>query len=344
MQTLKRFSWKKFFIGILTFLLISISSLFAVAYFYLNSINTETINKDNLNISDNKNLDKVINIALLGTDNRNPNAKSRTDSIMIATINTKTKKIKLSSIMRDSLVDIPGKGMDKINHAHAYGGPELTIRTLNSNFDLNISDYASVDFFSLAEIIDLLGGFEVVVSNNEAWAMNKAINELNRLEKLPTGTDYVYGSSEVQTLNGRQAVSYARIRKVGNGDYERTERQRRLLQYCIDKVQKLSLPEALTFIKEALPLINTSLYPSDIINLANKALSLGTFEVEQLRIPADGLFSSGRYNSMFVLNLDLEANKNLLHKFIQDELDSNEDSIDSTSNTEQQNDTINSTR
>lgn len=341
---MKRFSWKKFFIGILTFLLISISSLFAVAYFYLNSINTETINKDNLNISDNKNLDKVINIALLGTDNRNPNAKSRTDSIMIATINTKTKKIKLSSIMRDSLVDIPGKGMDKINHAHAYGGPELTIRTLNSNFDLNISDYASVDFFSLAEIIDLLGGFEVVVSNNEAWAMNKAINELNRLEKLPTGTDYVYGSSEVQTLNGRQAVSYARIRKVGNGDYERTERQRRLLQYCIDKVQKLSLPEALTFIKEALPLINTSLYPSDIINLANKALSLGTFEVEQLRIPADGLFSSGRYNSMFVLNLDLEANKNLLHKFIQDELDSNEDSIDSTSNTEQQNDTINSTR
>lgn len=341
---MKRFSWKKFFIGILTFLLISISSLFAVAYFYLNSINTETINKDNLNISDNKNLDKVINIALLGTDNRNPNAKSRTDSIMIATINTKTKKIKLSSIMRDSLVDIPGKGMDKINHAHAYGGPELTIRTLNSNFDLNISDYVSVDFFSLAEIIDLLGGFEVVVSNNEAWAMNKAINELNRLEKLPTGTDYVYGSSEVQTLNGRQAVSYARIRKVGNGDYERTERQRRLLQYCIDKVQKLSLPEALTFIKEALPLINTSLYPSDIINLANKALSLGTFEVEQLRIPADGLFSSGRYNSMFVLNLDLEANKNLLHKFIQDELDSNEDSIDSTSNTEQQNDTINSTR
>lgn len=339
---MKRFSWKKFFIGILTFLLISISSLFAVAYFYLNSINTETINKDNLNISDNKNLDKVINIALLGTDNRNPNAKSRTDSIMIATINTKTKKIKLSSIMRDSLVDIPGKGMDKINHAHAYGGPELTIRTLNSNFDLNISDYVSVDFFSLAEIIDLLGGFEVVVSNNEAWAMNKAINELNRLEKLPTGTDYVYGSSEVQTLNGRQAVSYARIRKVGNGDYERTERQRRLLQYCIDKVQKLSLPEALTFIKEALPLINTSLYPSDIINLANKALSLGTFEVEQFRIPADGLFSSGRYNSMFVLNLDLEANKNLLHKFIQDELDSNEDSIDSTSNTEQQNDTINS--
>lgn len=318
MSFLRKFSFKSFFLGLLLFLLIVPLSLLGVICYYLGSIETTELNKENLNISQNKQLDDIINIALFGTDNRNPNSKSRSDSIMIASINTKSKKIKLTSIMRDSLVNIPGRGLDKITHAYAYGGPELAVSTLNSNFDLNISDYASVDFFSLAEIVDLLGGFEVSLKSNEAWAMNKAINEINRIEGYSYGTDYVQSSSEPQLLNGRQAVSYARIRKVGNGDYERTDRQRRLLSYCIEKVQELNLSEALNFLQNSMSLVNTSLLPSEIINLATQILSIGNLEIEQLRIPAEGTYISKKYNSMSVLDPDLELNTTILHNFIKD--------------------------
>lgn len=303
---------------IFTLLSLVVLSLFAIIHFNLSSIERVSLNNDKLNLSKNEELKDIINVALFGTDNRNPNSKSRSDSVMVLSINPQSKKIKLTSIMRDTLVNIPGKGLDKLTHAHAYGGPELAISTLNSNFDLNISQYASVDFFSLAKIVDILGGFEVTVSNTEAKAMNKAINELNRIEGLSYGTDYTTGSTEPQLLNGRQAVSYARIRKVGNGDYERTQRQRRLLEYCINKMQDLDLTSVLALTKEIAPLVSTSLSTSDIINLGTKIFSLGKLEIEQLRIPQDGTFAATRYNSMFVLEPNLDQNKVILHNFIKD--------------------------
>lgn len=307
---------KRIIMTILVVLVLIPISLAAGLFFFLNKMETDTLDESSLNISSNSKLEEVTNIALFGTDNRNPNSKSRSDAIMILTINPTTKKIKISSVMRDSLVQIENHGETKINHAYAYGGPELALKTLNTNFDLNIKEYVTVDFYSLSTIIDLLGGFEVTLKPGEAAAMNKAINEINRVEKLPYGTDYVQDSSTSQILNGRQTVSYARIRKTGDGDYERTERQRRVLSFCIEKLQNLSIPQAISIANEVFPLVKTSLTSGEVISLGSKVLTSGPYTIEQLRIPVDGTFTTGNFNSMWAIKMDLEQNSLKLHDFM----------------------------
>ncbi|MDZ7548740.1 LCP family protein, partial [Clostridium perfringens] len=132
----------------------------------------------------------------------------RSDSIMILTLDSVHNKLKLTSIMRDSYVNIPGRGLDKINHAYAFGGPELAVRTLNENFDLNIKEFMAVDFTSLPTIIDKLGGVTINIIPEE-------------ISHIPGIT-----SAGNQVLNGKQALAYSRIRYASGGDYKRTERQR----------------------------------------------------------------------------------------------------------------------
>lgn len=309
-------TFKKILMTILVVLVLIPLSLIAGLFFFLNKMETDVLDENKLGISSNEKLEEVTNIALFGTDNRNPNSNSRSDAIMILTVNPKTKKIKISSIMRDSLVEVDGHGETKINHAYAYGGPELALKTLNTNFDLNIKDYATVDFYSLSKIIDLLGGFEVTLNSGEVRAMNKAINEINRIEKLPYGTDYVHDSSSSQVLNGRQTVSYVRIRKTGNGDYERTERQRRVLNFCIEKIQNLSIPQAISIANEILPLVKTSLTSSEVISLGTKILTSGPYETEQLRIPVDDTFTAGMFGPMWAIKMNMEENSLKLHDFM----------------------------
>lgn len=308
---------KKILMTLLIALVLIPTTLILGLFFFLNKIDTDPIDENNLGISTNKKLEDIKSIALFGTDNRNPNKTSRSDAIMILTINSKTKKIKISSIMRDSLVEIPNHGETKINHAYAYGGPELALQTLNNNFNLNITDYATVDFYSLTKIIDLLGGFEVTLKPGEAAAMNKAINEINRVEKLAYGTDYVdNNTSTPQVLNGRQTVSYVRIRKTGDGDYERTERQRRVLNFCIDKLQQLSVKQAISIANEILPLVKTSLTSTEILSLGSQVLLTGPYQVEQLRLPADDTFQAGMFGKMWAIKMDLDKNSELLHEFL----------------------------
>lgn len=310
--------------GLLLFLIPAISIIGAMIYFDRHiDLATNKVDLIDLNISNNENLNGVTNIALFGTDNRNPDGNSRSDAIIIASLNHKTKKVKLTSIMRDSLLEIQGKGKEKANHAYSYGGPTLALHTLNSNFDLNIQDYITVDFYSLATIIDILGGIEVTLKPGEATAMNKAIDEINKIEGYSYGTDYVSDSSYPQMLNGRQAVSYARIRKVGDGDYERTERQRRVLNLCFDKLQTISMSDATSLISQVLPLVRTNLTSSKIISLGTKILTSGPYSVEQMRIPVDGTFKTGNYNGRWAIDMDIDANTKALHNFITDSSEQN---------------------
>src|SRR5699024_2790536 len=119
--------------------------------------------------------DKVVNIALFGVDSRDTGGMSgRSDTVMIASLDKKHDKIKLTSLMRDTYLDIPNKGMDKLTHAYAHGGPELAIKTINQNFDMNIRDYATVDFFGLEAIIDALGGVDIDIEDYEINNLNKS--------------------------------------------------------------------------------------------------------------------------------------------------------------------------
>ena len=259
--------------------------------------------------------DSIVNIALFGLDRRNPDQASRSDSIMVLTIDNKHKKIKLASLMRDMYVNIPEKGENRINAAYAFGGPGLAVKTINSNFDLDIKNYASIDFFGLEKLIDKVGGVNINVSDAEAKVLNQYLKELNKLN----GDTVPDVSGGEQVLNGRQAVAYSRIRYVGNADYERTERQRRVLGEVFKKASKVNPVSLPGIISTALPYVETSLSNGDILDLSMKAMKFGQDELLEYRLPVDGTFKGQKIRGMSVLVPDIEENTKLLHKFIYEE-------------------------
>ncbi len=237
----------------------------------------------------------IKNIALFGLDSRNTNFQGRSDSIMILSVNCDTGKIKLVSVVRDSLVEVEGHGYQKINAAYAFGGPKLAIKTLNKTFKLNITDYATVDFVGMAEIIDVVGGIEVELTKAEVYQVNAGVDEVASV----FGSEAIHVTSPgVQTLNGTQAVSFARIRKVPtvNGthdDYGRTERQRLVMNKLMEKAMNLPLLKYPELIKTMLPYIRTSMTYDDIFELS-KILKADNITMEQGRIPVDkAIISSG---------------------------------------------------
>src|SRR5690625_3504810 len=240
---------------------------------------------------------KVVNIALFGVDRRSSSGVGRSDSIMIATIDREHKKIKLTSLLRDLYVDIPGRGMDKLGHAYAYGGPELAIRTINHNFNMNIREFATVDFDSFEKIVDILGGIEIDIK--------------------PEEVRYVPGSKAgTQVLNGKQALAYSRIRKVGT-DYQRTERQRTVMEHIINKGLRAGITKYPSLLNAVLPHVDTSISKTEAFTLGTSTLTSGIKNVDQYRIPVKGYVKSQMINGRsYEVPDTLEDNIKFLHKFI----------------------------
>lgn len=259
--------------------------------------------------------EKSMNVALFGLDRRSKEEKSRADSIMVANINFETKTINLVSILRDTLVDIKGHGKDKLNHSYAYGGPELSMETINSNFDLDINKYVSVDFFSLAKVIDIIGGVDIDLKDYEANQINQNLNEINNIEKLPAETDYIQGSG-LKTLNGRQAVAYCRIRKVGNGDYERTQRQRNVLKAILAKYEKLDSGKRFEVSMEMISQVTTNIPINDIKELQSKILNDKDFTINQHMIPFEGSFETEIIDKKWVIDANMQENIKQIHKYL----------------------------
>ncbi|GFR35420.1 LCP family protein [Thermobrachium celere] len=251
-----------------------------------------------------------INILLIGIDARAEGEPARTDSIILATIDTNNKTIKLTSFMRDMYVPIPGYKPHKINTAFFLGGPELLLKTLNQDFQVNVQYYISIDFNAFQDVIDALGGIEVEVKDYEVNEINKYIKEVNgKNSTLLTAPGY-------QKLNGQQALSYCRIRKVGNGDYERTERQRRVLGLLIDKVRGVSFFKLPELAKAVLPYIKTNIPTTKLMNIAYTAYKFGNTPVETARVPFDNTFEETYVNGMSVLLPDFQKNVVMLEKFL----------------------------
>lgn len=258
---------------------------------------------------------KVINIALFGLDRRDKEEKARADSIMIANIDLENKTVNLVSILRDTLVDIDGHGKEKLNHSYAYGGAKLALDTLNSNFDLNLKNYVSVDFFSLAKLIDLVGGVDIDLKDYEANQINKNLDEINNIEKLPHGTDYI-DEMGTKNLNGRQAVAYCRIRKEGNGDYERTQRQRTVLKSIINKYENLDSDKKFEVNMEMMSQVSTNIPVNDIKYIQEKIQNEKNYKINQYMIPVEGSFETKTINRMWVIDANMEENIKQLHKYI----------------------------
>lgn len=206
-------------------------------------------------------------IALFGGDSREGQLEAGThaDTIMVVSIDNKTKEIKIVSIYRD-LVTMQADGeIRKANSAYFIGGPQDAINMLNRNFDLDIQDYVTVDFKALADAIDLLGGIEIEVSEAEAEEMNKYIGETASV----TEKDAVRVSAGTQKLDGVQAVTYARIRKNVGGDYARAERQRLVIQKVVDKVKETDISTVNSIIDKVFPQVSTSFTLKKVLELAS---------------------------------------------------------------------------
>lgn len=257
---------------------------------------------------------KIINIALFGLDRRSQKEVGRSDSMMILTLDFLHNKIKLTSLMRDLDVPIEKHGTSKLNHAYAFGGPELAIKTINQNFGTDVRDYVSVDFFTLEKIIDVIGGVQIDVKAKELNMLNEQMNETAGIQnKKP-----IYlKEAGMQTLNGMQAVSYARIRYVGNGDFERTERQRRVIMAMVDQVKEKGASVIPSLLLEVSPYIETSLDRQDILSLAYKYFKEGHMEMEQERYPLDGSWKAG-FNASggWIMKVDMEKMKTSIQNYI----------------------------
>lgn len=254
-----------------------------------------------------------INIALFAVDRRNTEAKGNSDVVMIITLDPVTKKIKMSSVLRDTYVNIEGKGMDKINAAFAEGGPQLAIKTINQNFEMDIKEYINVDFFGTAKMIDALGGVNINVKPEEIPYLNNYLTEISIIEQIPSIPVTKPG---LQKLNGKQTVAYTRIRAVGRGDYERTERQRNVLVALFNKLQG-SGPEIYpVFMTQILPNLETSMSGMTLFQIGGDIMNSKSKTIEQARFPLDSSSKGIRVNNIWYLSTDLKATTNSLHNFI----------------------------
>ena len=277
----------------------------------------DIVDPDSINLNSGGSLrtdQDVINILLVGEEAINDgSARGRTDSMMIATINIKQKALKLTSIMRDLYVAIPGYSDNKLNAAYHNGGMPLLKQTIEENFDIELDGSVLVDFSGFEDIIDRLGGVDITLSANEAAYLNRTNYISNPIYRnVRAGT---------QTLNGNQALGYSRIRYVKteseSDDFGRTSRQRTVLNAIFEKYKSKSLPELVTILYDILPLVTTDISKSTIMDYLATVVTLGATELETLRIPVDNAYSGSSVRGMSVLLPDtLQDNIDALHTFI----------------------------
>ncbi len=307
----KKSRWKKVLIGVLSALLVVAGGIFCAAWYFLGDLNIDTNfpkSDDELGVvSKEEQEDSITNIALYGIDSRTHDDQGHADATMILSVDKKHNKLKLISILRDTQVEIEGYGKAKITTSYWWGGAPLAIKTLNQNFDMNVRDYVRVNFDQLADLIDALGGVEIDVTQEELEEINFHMHGIDIYDKDLYQTGMV-------TLNGDQAVSYARIRNVGT-DMARADRQQEVLSAMLNKVKNMGVADYPSLIKQLSPLVTTSLDYGEMISLAS--ILVNNPELETYTIPGEEENAwGGEDNGAWVWKYDLEAAGEHIHRII----------------------------
>ena len=258
--------------------------------------------------------DDVFNILLIGSDTREEGGVGRSDAMILVSINQKTKKIYLTSFLRDSYVHVPGYGNTRMNHSFAYGGPDLLEETIEENFKVHVDRYVAVDFYSFMDVVDVLGGVYLEVTEEEQEVTNEYIWSMNKLTGEDWWTDYIWNPG-YQHLNGKQALCYARNRYVGN-DYERTQRQRNIINILMNEAFHSSPSTLVELAQVILPQITTDLTKSEILNYAANAAAYMDYEIVQQQIPATGTYSGATISGMSVISMNMDENIEYLQSTI----------------------------
>jgi len=314
--------WTKVLLSLGCFLLVAVLGFVTIFQYFFGGLKIKEVDENNLNVNseldelmkDNPTMKKITNIALFGIDAREGEENSRADAIIIMSINPMTGKIKLISVMRDSYVDIGDGYWDKINHSYYYGGPEGAIATLNSNFNLNITDYVTVDFSSMAQAIDALGGVDIDVDEEELPQVNINGYEVCTGYQELTQMGYVH-------LTGDQAVGYARIRNI-DGDKARTGRQREVVMAAVEQIKTKKILELPGIVKQVIPMLETSMSYSEI--MAFLPMLKNDIVLEQTVIPGDYDGAYDAYiNEVYYMAYDLESATEHIYDFIYEDIDPN---------------------
>ena len=294
------------------------------AWYYVNHaldlIVSDETPKEEIDVSDavTETMEEYTTIALFGLDTRQnvdmtKEGMAHSDAVIIASINNNTHEVRLVSVYRDCFLEMarPEPSTQKFTHAYFLGGPICAVETLNKNLDLDITDYVSVDFKGLSNAIDALGGVTIDVKSNELNNLNRNLQEQIRVTGI--ASDGVWSAGE-QTLNGAQATAYARIRKVGNGDFERTQRQRAVISAMVKKAKESNLNTVTELINTIFPQIATNMSKSQIIDLAKNIFDyeLGDNVGFPLANETPTLGSKGSV----VVPCDLISNVQHLHEFL----------------------------
>ena len=268
------------------------------------------------NMEKNKADERYIHVLLIGVDRRSSSGNSNTDTMMIATIDTVHNSLKLTTIMRDMLINIPGEGYGKMNSAAVRGGTELLFETINSNFCLDLTEYVLVDFSMFERIVDEIGGVTVKMTAEEISETNDCIAGLNKQRGIADTWDgFVFAEAGNVKLTGKQALGYARVRKI-DSDFSRTERQYKLLNNIYAKFRSLDAAKQYKLIEDILPMVETNMTNQRIIDCAAKVLGMDVGGMLYCRIPAEDTYESAKYERKSVVLADMPANAALLHQFI----------------------------
>lgn len=308
----------KVFLIILLIILIIVVILAGIAAGFvaskLGKINVEEIDKTAIGISEEtkEELSGYRNIALLGIDSRADDygLGNRSDCIIIASMDQKTKNIKLLSVYRDTYMQVEEHGkqvLDKVTHAYSYGGAQNTLKSLNTNLDLNISEYLTVNFDAVIAAVDAMDGVTIDIDSSELKYINDYIDATSKSSGIKSSSITKAGK---QKLDGVQAVAYSRIRYTAGGDYKRTERMRTVIEAMLSKAKTLSVGQLNKLVDTILPRVSTNISATEILGLVPSIASFNITDSLGWPYETKGITLDRWYG----VPVTLESNVEQLHK------------------------------
>jgi len=257
----------------------------------------------------------VFRVLLIGTDSYSEKNRGRSDTMLLIQLNTQTNQVKMVSFLRDLYVKIPGYSKTRLNAAYVFGGAELLEKTLANNFGVTVDRYVAVSFPLMVKVIDRLGGVTVEVSEKERVQLNSILKYYNEQNGWPQ-RDQLLESAGTQTLSGKQALCFSRIRKI-DSDFKRVNRQRKVIEAVFERLRGMDALSLTAVALEAFGDVRTDLTLADITALVPAAMSLNGLSWDSLTVPVDGGYRAQTIAGMDVLSPDLEYNRNAIADFLQ---------------------------
>jgi polyisoprenyl-teichoic acid--peptidoglycan teichoic acid transferase len=304
----------------------TVSNIYALKNYNKSMKNTNenivenNMNQDDIKLDASKKNKDISNILLIGSDSEDFKKVGRSDSMIILTVDNKNKSLKMTSLVRDTLVHIPGHGYEKLTHAYAYGGAKLLLETIRQNFKIDVDDYVAVNFNSFIDLVDVLEGVEVDVKEDEIEHLNDVIvNSFNLSNKEDEEPQFIRSDGK-QLLNGYQALAYARIRKV-DSIYGRDQRQRDMLKNIANKLVELPVSSYPKVIQKILPYVDVNISIPKMIRLAITSKELYNYELKQMEFPVLEYRESARLekDNSFVVRWNKTENLKKLSNFVYNE-------------------------